>query len=466
MEIKIPDHLNAEQTLFALLQAYRNAPYIGALWTANSLNTQLDPSIPTLSSSFPEAYHTIDWILGIGNSPQDEDLKPQTMGKDFDFEAFEAMHLYKPAFRMGYFAYDMKAHSMGHTSTLPPATGAPEHAFWFRPSLLLTCKGNQITVKIDQYFQHIKIKQILSQYFKEEKQRDQNTKASKSSNHLLPKTLGDIMQCGTDFNEYRHRIQEIRHKIQQGTFYELNYCIEWTGKHKIENPVSLWKSMTEKSGAPFSALIKNKEFYTLCNSPERFLKISGDQIISQPIKGTAPRCSDSLQDRQFLETLRNNPKDQAEHVMIVDLVRNDLTRCSDPLSVEVSELCQVYSFKTVHQLISTIRCRMTKENSLASILNACFPMGSMTGAPKAVVCHWIDQLEKKRRGVYSGSIGYIDAEGNLDLNVVIRTLIYDDVKRELSLSTGGAITWDSDPKTEWEECQTKAKAILQVEVPA
>lgn len=223
--------------------------------------------------------------------------------------------------------------------------------------------------------------------------------------------------------------------------------------------------MAEKSGAPFSAFIKNKEFYTLCNSPERFLRISGNQMLSQPIKGTAPRSSDAQLDLQNLEAMKNSPKDRAEHMMIVDLVRNDLAQCSEPLSVKVTELCQAYSFQTVHQLISTIRAHKGDKQSLASILKACFPMGSMTGAPKGMVCQWIDRLEKKKRGVYSGSLGYIDQEGNLDLNVIIRTLLYDDLKHELSLSTGGAITWDSDPLTEWEECQNKAKAILRTGVP-
>ncbi|MFM7031003.1 MAG: chorismate-binding protein, partial [Bacteroidota bacterium] len=117
-----------------------------------------------------------------------------------------------------------------------------------------------------------------------------------------------------------------------------------------------------------------------------------------------------------------------------------------------------------HQLISTINAQKGDNQSLASILKACFPMGSMTGAPKGMVCHWIDLLEKKKRGVYSGSLGYVDQEGNLDLNVIIRTLLYDDLNHELSLSTGGAITWDSEPISEWEECLNKAKAILQTEL--
>jgi para-aminobenzoate synthetase component 1 len=466
LELKIPNHFTPGQTLFAILQAYRNAPFVTALWTAIVENPELQPSFPAISQTLPEKYHTLDWILGIGLSTEDQDCEPQTKGTDFDFHDFDAMLKANPAFRMGYFAYDMKAHSLGHKASLPATTGLLESAFWFRPSLLLMCNGKNLTIKIDQHQQFLKIQQILSKNPEEETIRDHRDFAPQSSKDPPSKKLREILKCVTNYEEYSQNILEILHQIKEGTFYELNYCIEWFGKYKIENPVSLWKSLTEKSGAPFSAFVKNKSFYALSNSPERFLKTNGEYILSQPIKGTAPRSSDFQKDHQILKAMQNNPKDQAEHLMIVDLVRNDLTRCSDPLSVKVSELCQAYSFPNVHQLISTIQARKNHEQSLADILNACFPMGSMTGAPKSMVCHWIDKLEKKKRGLYSGSIGYIDQEGNMDLNVVIRTLIYDDVSCELSLSAGGAITWDSDPETEWEECQIKAHAILQAEVPA
>ena len=466
LEIQIPKHLNAKDILFALLHAYKDAPYLGALWTANANLTDSDPSSPPVSEHFPEAYHTTDWIFGVGITCDDVDSEPYTQHRAFNFESFELMHQARPAFRMGYFAYDMKEQSMDQASNLPPAIGDPNYAFWFRPSLLLIYKKNKITIKIDLHQQYNQLQQIIINTSKEKKYKENSIDPQIHSTDLISVTLGSIMHCTTEFEEYSQKIQEIRREIKKGNFYELNYCIEWNGKYKITSPVDLWKGMAEKSGAPFSAFIKNKEFYTLCNSPERFLRINGNQMMSQPIKGTAPRSNDIVLDRQILEAMQNNPKDQAEHIMIVDLVRNDLTQCSEPLSVNVSELCIAYSFKTVHQLISTIKSQKDKEHSIASILNACFPMGSMTGAPKGMVCKWIDRLEKKRRGVYSGSIGYVDENGNLDLNVIIRTLLYDDLNHQLSLSTGGAITWDSDPQSEWEECQNKAKAILQTEVSA
>ena len=465
MEILLPKNLSAKDTLFALLDAYKDSPYLGALWTASAKPPDQDPSSNTGSVHYPEAYHTTEWIFGVGISSDDVDPEPLTQGCAFNFEAFEHMHKARPAFRMGYFAYDMKAQTMGQASKLPPATGNPMYAFWFRPSLLIIFNQNKITIKIDFHQQHIRVREIIlnSSTNHAEKEKTTNTKISLHNQRNI--TLGDIMHRTTSFDEYSHQIQEIRRQIKKGNFYELNYCIEWNGSQKITNPVALWQAMAEKSGAPFSAFIKNKEFYTLCNSPERFLRISGNQMLSQPIKGTAPRSSDAQLDLQNLEAMKNSPKDRAEHMMIVDLVRNDLAQCSEPLSVKVTELCQAYSFQTVHQLISTIRAHKGDKQSLASILKACFPMGSMTGAPKGMVCQWIDRLEKKKRGVYSGSLGYIDQEGNLDLNVIIRTLLYDDLKHELSLSTGGAITWDSDPHTEWEECQNKAKAILRTGVP-
>jgi len=465
LEIQIPKNLSAKDALFALLHTYKDVPYLGVLWTANAKAPDNDPNSTTESDCYPEAYHTTEWVFGVGISTDDIDPEPLIQGCAFNFEAFEQMHKARPAFRMGYFAYDMKAQTMGQASELPPATGDPNYAFWFRPSLLLIFKENKIIIKIDGHHQRYRVEEILLKTLIEKRDQENPIRSNNRPLDQITVTLGDIMHCTTAFEEYSHQIQEIRHQIKQGNFYELNYCIEWSGKHKINRPMALWQAMAERSGAPFSALIKNKEFYTLCNSPERFLRISGNQMLSQPIKGTAPRSSDTLLDQQNLNALKNNPKDQAEHIMIVDLVRNDLTQCAEPLSVKVTELCHAYSFQTVHQLISTISAQKSNEQSLASILRACFPMGSMTGAPKSMVCQWIDLLEKKKRGVYSGSLGYVDQEGNLDLNVIIRTLLYDDLNHELSLSTGGAITWDSEPISEWEECQSKAKAILQTEIP-
>ena len=451
--------------MFALLDAYKDSPYLGALWTASASASNHASSTLTGLEQYPEDYQTTEWIFGVGISADDIDPEPLTQGHAFNFEAFEQMHKARPAFRMGYFAYDMKAQTMGQASKLPPATGNPMYASWFRPSLLLILNQNQITIKVDLHQQYNIIRDIILNSLTNSTKKEKTTNTEKRLHKKPNVTLGDIMHRTTSFEEYSQRIQEIRQQIEQGNFYELNYCIEWNGSQKVTKPVALWQTMAEKSEAPFSAFIKNKEFYTLCNSPERFLRIRGNQMLSQPIKGTAPRSSDAQLDQQYLDAMKNNPKDQAEHIMIVDLVRNDLAQCAEPLSVKVTELCQAYSFQTVHQLISTIRAQKGNEQSLASILKACFPMGSMTGAPKSMVCQWIDLLEKKKRGVYSGSLGYIDQEGNLDLNVIIRTLLYDDLKHELSLSTGGAITWDSDPLTEWEECQNKAKAILRTEVP-
>ena len=451
--------------MFALLHEFKDAPYLGALWTANSKSSDNDLGSIAEFGQYPEAYHTTEWIFGVGISADDVDPEPLIQRFAFNFESFEQMHKARPAFRMGYFAYDMKAQTMGQISKLPPAIGDPNYAFWFRPSLLLIFKQNIITIKIDDHNQSKRVQEIILSISPTTIEKDKSINKKNGTKNQNSVTLGDIMQCQTDFEEYSARIQDIRDEIKEGNFYELNYCIEWNGKHKITQPVALWQTMAEKSGAPFSAFLKNKEFYTLCNSPERFLRIRDNQILSQPIKGTAPRSSDTQLDYQNLEAMRNNPKDLAEHIMIVDLVRNDLAQCSEPLSVKVTDLCHAYSFKTVHQLISTIRAQKGAEQSIASILNSCFPMGSMTGAPKGMVCKWIDLLEKKRRGVYSGSLGYIDREGNLDLNVIIRTVLYDNLKEELSLSTGGAITWDSDPLSEWEECRNKAKAILQTVVP-
>jgi para-aminobenzoate synthetase component 1 len=201
----------------------------------------------------------------------------------------------------------------------------------------------------------------------------------------------------------------------------------------------------------------------LCGaSMERYLTKKEDKILSQPIKGTIKKGETIEEDHALIASLLNSEKDRAENVMIVDLVRNDLNKICQTSSVKVTELCEIYSYLQVHQMISTVEGKLKPNTSFTDILRATFPMGSMTGAPKIAAMKHIDELESFKRGWYSGSVGYIQPNGDFDFNVVIRSLLCDEDKKILNYCAGGAITIDSNPENEWEEIQVKTKAITEV----
>ncbi len=196
-------------------------------------------------------------------------------------------------------------------------------------------------------------------------------------------------------------------------------------------------------------------------SPERFYRKNKTTIISQPIKGTAPRGKNKLEDDKIISALKNNQKEIAENVMIVDLVRNDLSKFKNVKSVNTPELCKVYSFNTVHQLISTVEAKLTDDVMVNEVVENLFPMGSMTGAPKVSACQIIDEVENFKRGIYSGTVGYISPNKNHDFNVVIRSVLYNSNNKTVSVSVGGAITIQSKAEAEYDECLLKLKAISQ-----
>ena len=263
-------------------------------------------------------------------------------------------------------------------------------------------------------------------------------------------------------DEYVENVYQLKTHLQRGDIYEVNYCQEFLAENAaIPNVWDAYFKLNHLTQAPHSAFIGFDEFAVFCGSPERFLRKSGDRLISQPIKGTSRRSSDPEEDERLKQALQNDPKERSENVMIVDLVRNDLSRVASKNSVLVDELCGAYTYETVHQLISTISCELRREVSFSDILHATFPMGSMTGAPKRRAMELIESHENFKRGLYSGSIGYIDPKGDFDFNVVIRTLIYNSEKEVLSCSVGSAITIQSDPENEYEECLVKVRRIME-----
>ena len=263
--------------------------------------------------------------------------------------------------------------------------------------------------------------------------------------------------------EYLLTIAKLKKHIHLGDCYEINFCQEFFAEFIKIEPVAMYQRLLQESPNPFAALYKVNDNYCLCASPERFLKKTGNKLISQPIKGTSKRdLADEEQDRKNREYLFSSSKEKSENVMVVDLVRNDLSRICEEGTVKVDELFGVYSFPQVHQLISTISGELKEGLHWVDAIKETFPMGSMTGAPKKKVMELIGAYEQSNRGLFSGSIGYVNPEGDFDFNVVIRSIFYNTSTLYLSFQTGSGITFNSDPEKEYEECLWKAAAMQTI----
>jgi para-aminobenzoate synthetase component 1 len=264
--------------------------------------------------------------------------------------------------------------------------------------------------------------------------------------------------------EYLATVDTLRRHILRGDCYEINFCQEFFARGVQLDPYQVWQALSKASPNPFSAFYRLDQRYLCCASPERFLKKTGSMLLSQPIKGTAPRKSqgshqDAAADRLQGAALRESAKDRAENVMVVDLVRNDLAKVCVPGTVVVPELYGVYPFPQVYQMISSITGKLRPGIHWTDAIRACFPMGSMTGAPKNRVVQLIARYERSHRGLYSGAVGYVTPDGDFDFNVVIRSLLYEQESGYLSYQVGSGITWYSDPAAEYEECLVKAEGI-------
>lgn len=262
--------------------------------------------------------------------------------------------------------------------------------------------------------------------------------------------------------DYLKKINAIHELIREGEVYELNYCVPHKFTYEEFSPINFQIALINKSPVPMAAYFSADSLHLCGASMERYLTKKEDKILSQPIKGTIKKGENIEEDHALIASLLNSEKDRAENVMIVDLVRNDLNKICQTSSVKVSELCEIYSYLQVHQMISTVEGKLKPNTSFTDILSATFPMGSMTGAPKIAAMKHIDELESFKRGWYSGTVGYIQPNGDFDFNVVIRSLLCDEDKKILNYCAGGAITIDSNPENEWEEIQVKTKAITEV----
>lgn len=362
--------------------------------------------------------------------------------------SFEKKSTEEYDYAMGYLCYDLKNEIETHLSSSNfDGIQLPDSCFFQPRFILLVEKGVLNIGYLPEFDDEQSVKQLFTEIinFKEEE-------STTDKIHIKPRVSKE---------EYIENLIKIREHIHRGDIYEMNYCIEFYAENVIIDPSQIFNRLNKLSEAPFAAFCRFKDTYLLCSSPERFIKKAGNKIISQPIKGTIKRGKNKEEDERLRERLRTSKKEQSENVMIVDLVRNDLSKIAARASVKVDELFGIYSFKQVHQMISTISAELKEEVSFREIVKALFPPGSMTGAPKVKAMELIEKYESTKRGLYSGSVGYFTPEGDFDLNVVIRSIIYNSKKKYLSVMVGSAITDQSDPQLEYEECLLKAKGMLE-----
>lgn len=345
----------------------------------------------------------------------------------------------------GHFGYDLKNETESLNSENPDRIGFSNLHF-FIPEWVIQLDFDEVKIYGDGYAESV-YKEIEA-----------------SSSEITGHTPENIwVQHKIDRCDYIKTIKKIQQHILRGDCYEINFCQEFFAEDAGINPLSVYKRLTELSPNPFSVLYKVNTRYCLCASPERYLKKAGNKVFSQPIKGTSKRTPDDRSaDIASKEYLFQSDKEKSENVMVVDLVRNDLSRICKPGSVQVDELFGLYSFPQVHQMISTVSGELEEPLGWIDCIRATFPMGSMTGAPKKRVMELIEQYEQTRRGLFSGAIGYVNPQGDFDFNVVIRSMFYNAGEKYLSFQTGSGITYYSDAESEYEECLLKAGAMLEV----
>ncbi|HRG89979.1 MAG TPA: anthranilate synthase component I family protein [Chitinophagales bacterium] len=346
----------------------------------------------------------------------------------------------------GFLGYDLKNEIESLHSNNPDGVGFPD-MYFFKPRFILELTGNKLTVNRN-YPETFELLEAIEKW------------EVRSTKYEVEK-LNTQLKARTAKEAYLQNIEKIKQQIEAGDYYELNYCNEFYADNTTINAVQVFGELNTKAQAPFSCYFKLYDKYLMCASPERFIKKEGGKLISQPIKGTIKKGTTPAENDQLKQQLQANEKERAENLMIVDLVRNDLARSSQPGTVQVEELCGIYEFATVNQMISTVTAQINNTHAIDAIKHA-FPMGSMTGAPKIEVMKNIEQYESFKRGLYSGSVGYITPNGDYDFNVVIRSILYNHTQQYLSIRVGGAITYDSVAENEWNEILLKAQGMLHV----
>lgn len=422
---KYPD-ITAANLLKALLKISLDNEYMSIL-TSNSFDKK---------QQLPLNYINYDIIAGVGAV---DVLKSNAES----FESLKNYHNIKKDWVFGYLSYDLKNEVENLKSQNHDAFGV-DNLLFFQPEYVLLLKDNQLEI---QTFQ--------SKY-------DCDKFVTAFSFEKLEGESPTVNFNQRDTKEsYIEKIENIKSHIQKGDIYEMNYCQEFYAEQIKLNPELVFADINKEMSTPFSAFLKLEKQYVLSASPERFIKKSARKIISQPIKGTRKRGDCTTEDLRLIEELSISEKDISENIMITDLVRNDLSITASKSSVIVDELCEIYTFEKVHQMISTISSKISEDSHFTDVLGTAFPMGSMTGAPKLKAMELIEKFENFKRGIFSGAVGYITPKGDFDFSVVIRTILYNLASQYLSIGVGGAITIKSNSLEEYEECLIKANPLFK-----
>jgi para-aminobenzoate synthetase component I len=385
------------------------------------------------------SYYEFDEIIALSN---------QSISKEANEKSFGYLQkcFNEKQWLFGHLNYDLKNETEELESSHQAFNQFPEIGF-FRPEVLMLKKGVWTVLINETPWNDEELLRLF------QKKTDSKNQTLVRSAKLLRQPIKE---------DYLKSVNRIKKHIQRGDIYEVNYCIDFSGEYEQMNSVALFHELGQQSKAPFSVYYKNNEQLLICASPERFLKISGTSILSQPIKGTIKRGADSFEDERLIESLRKSEKDIRENVMIVDLVRNDLSRSAKPSSVKVNEFCEVYSFGQVHQLISTVSAEIEPDSQRAEIIRKAFPMGSMTGAPKIRAMQIIEEQEVFKRGLFSGSVCFMQPNGDFDSNVVIRSLFINEKEKTFQFAAGSAITHYCSAEEEYHECLLKAGVFLRL----
>ena len=389
-------------------------------------------------NNVPKKYYQFDLICAF------DSVENISVSKD-SLNQLDKFHNQTKDWMFGYISYELRDELFKTKSKKADIFGRNNLTF-FRPRHVFLIKNKKLVIE------SIEDEESVSIFF--EKISNYNY-----CNEDLPKI--NFLARETK-KTYLSKISKIKSHIQRGDIYEMNYCQEFYKENISLSTQNLFIKLNKLTKSPFATFLNIENFTIIGTSPERYMLKQENNIISQPIKGTSKRVSDKNEDNELKKNLSKSAKDISENIMIVDLVRNDLSVTAKEGSVKVDKLCGVYTFSHVHQMISTISSKLKDKKKFVDVIATTFPMGSMTGAPKIKAMELIEEYEETKRGVYSGSVGYINPEGDFDFNVIIRSLLYDSQKKYLSLSVGGAIVSKSEAIKEYEECLIKAKPIFDI----
>lgn len=405
---------------------------------------QFDPFVMFDSNLWEhDPYSRYEWMIAAGSTASCR-FEPSDARDSFaDLSSFRKLH---PGWTFGYFSYDLK-NELENLHSLNPSGHGFSSMFFFVPEFLLLCTrvGDKFSIRAENSHTSDLLRDISEVPLGE---------------GMTPTTLRDEIRIkGT--GQYQSVFERLQYHIHRGDIYETNYCLNFSTKALQFDPYEAFDSLRAISPMPFSAIFRDREDFLISASPERFMQKQGDMLMSQPMKGTIPRGKDGEEDARNHLHLASSEKERSENTMITDLVRNDLGRSALTGTVEVSELCKIIAFPGVWQMISSVKCKTDPDLDPVDAVRNAFPMGSMTGAPKIRAMEIIEQVEDFRRGLYSGSVGYFDPDGNFDFNVVIRSILYTRNSAYLSFPAGGAITADSEWELEYRECMLKASSMFR-----